>query len=87
LDARGRGSTASNARSRHENPRDRTKAKTDSVSSSHAKNCPEQTRSGTEGEGEMNANQFFKSEWKPVFHWFLLALLVFTIIDYLFVLR
>jgi hypothetical protein len=33
----------------------------------------------------MDANQFFKSERKPVFHWFLLALLVFTIIDYLFV--
>jgi hypothetical protein len=33
----------------------------------------------------MNANQFFKSERKPVFHWFLLALLVFTIVDYLFV--
>jgi hypothetical protein len=29
----------------------------------------------------MNANQFFKSERKPVFHWFLLALFVFTIID------
>jgi hypothetical protein len=53
LDARGRRSTASNARSRHEKPRDRTKAKTDSVSSSHAKNCSEQTRSGTEGEEEM----------------------------------
>ena len=35
----------------------------------------------------MNANQFFKSEWKPAFHWFLLALLVFTISDYLFVPR
>jgi hypothetical protein len=35
----------------------------------------------------MNANQFFKSEQKPVFRWFLLALLVFTIIDYLFVPR
>jgi hypothetical protein len=34
-------------------PRDRTKAKTDSVSSSYAKNYPEQTRSGAEGEGEM----------------------------------
>jgi hypothetical protein len=53
LDARGRRPTARNARSRHENPRDRTKAKTDSVIGSYAKNCPEQTRSGTEGEGEM----------------------------------
>jgi hypothetical protein len=35
----------------------------------------------------MDANQFFESERKPVFHWFLLALLVFTIIDYLFVPR
>jgi hypothetical protein len=35
----------------------------------------------------MDANQFFKSERKPVFHWFLLAQLVFTIIDYLFVPR
>ena len=35
----------------------------------------------------MDANQFFKSEQKPVFHWFLLALLVFTIIDCLFVPR
>jgi len=35
----------------------------------------------------MNANQFFKSQQKPVFQWFLLALLVFTIIDYLFVPR
>jgi hypothetical protein len=42
---------------------------------------------GAEGEGEMDANQFFKSERKPVFHWFLLALLVFTIIDYLFLPR
>jgi hypothetical protein len=29
----------------------------------------------------------FSRERKPVFHWFLLALLVFTIIDYLFVPR
>jgi hypothetical protein len=43
--------------------------------------------SRAEGEGEMDANQFFKGERKPVFHWFLLALLVFTIIDYLFVPR
>jgi hypothetical protein len=47
----------------------------------------ESDRGCPEGEGEMNANQFFKSERKPVFHWFLLALLVFTIIDYLFVPR
>ena len=40
----GRRSTASNARSRHENPRARTIAKTDSVSSSHAKNCSEQAK-------------------------------------------
>jgi len=53
LDARGRRSTASNARSRHENPRDRTKAKTDSVSGPYAKNYPDQTRSGTKGEAEM----------------------------------
>jgi hypothetical protein len=53
LDARGRRSTASNARSRHENPRDCTKAKTDSVSSAYAKNYPEQTRSRAEGEGEI----------------------------------
>ena len=44
-------------------------------------------RAQAEGEGEMDANQFFKSERKPVFHWFLLALLVFTIIDYLFLPR
>ena len=50
---RGRRSTASNARSRRESPRDRTKDKTHSVSGSHAKNCSEQTRSGTEGEAEM----------------------------------
>jgi hypothetical protein len=35
----------------------------------------------------MDANQFFKSERKLAFHWFLLALLIFTIIDYLFVPR
>ena len=36
LDARGRRSTASNARNRHKSPRDRTKDKTHSVSSSYA---------------------------------------------------
>jgi hypothetical protein len=35
----------------------------------------------------MDANRFFERERKPVFHWFLLALLVFTIIDCLFVPR
>jgi hypothetical protein len=39
------------------NPRDRTKAKTDSISSSYAKNCSEQTRGWAEGEGETTGNQ------------------------------
>src|SRR5882672_10707896 len=53
MDASGRRSTASNARSRHDSPRGRTKDKTHSVSGSLAKSYPGQTRSGAEGEGEM----------------------------------
>jgi hypothetical protein len=29
----------------------------------------------------MNANELFKRERKPLFHWFVLVLLAFTIID------
>jgi hypothetical protein len=32
---------------------------------------------------EVNANELFKNKRKPAFHWFVLALLAFTIIDYL----
>ncbi len=53
MDANGRQSTASNARSRHDSPRGRTKDKTHSVSGSLAKSYPGQTRSGAEGEGEI----------------------------------
>jgi hypothetical protein len=31
----------------------------------------------------VSANELFKKERKPAFHWFALALLAFTIIDYL----
>src|SRR5712672_2930273 len=55
MDARGRRSTASNARSRHDSPRGRTKDKTHNVSGSLTKSCPGQTRSGAEGEGEMKS--------------------------------
>src|SRR6266850_1793325 len=61
MDASGRRSTASNARSRHDSPRGCTKDKTHSVSGSLAKSYPGQTRSGAEGE-EMSAPEFM---WTP----------------------
>jgi hypothetical protein len=32
---------------------------------------------------EVNANELFRNKRKPAIHWFALALLAFTIIDYL----